>query len=123
MQVYLNTVASSKVGFTVTGMHADGRRRHIGGMRGLVERNTMRYFLAIEAFLGALGTPPQARLEKRLRDWFAATERYPLQLHEMEQDEYLELKRREYLRQKAAPRKMSGFLQELAHVQDANAGK
>ena len=104
MQVYLGTIGRSKVGFTVAGTQADGRPAHIDGMRGVVERNTMRYFLAIEAFLGALSTPPQARLEKRLRDWFAAAERYPRQLHEMERDEYLDMKRKEYLRQQAGLR-------------------
>lgn len=102
MQAYLGTIGKSKVGFSVVGTQADGQPRHIGGMRGLVERNTMRYYLAIESFLGALSAPPQARLEKRLRDWFAAIERYPRQLHEMEQREYLEMKRKEYLRQQGA---------------------
>ena len=101
MQAYLGTSGSNKVGFTVVGNQSDGRPLHIGGMRGVVERNTMRYYLAIEAFLGALSTPPQARLEKRLHDWFAATERYPRQLRELEQSEYLDLKRREYTRQHA----------------------
>ena len=59
----------------------------------------MRYYLAIEAFLGALSAPPQARLEKSLHDWFAAIERYPRQLHDLEQSEYLDMKRKEYLRQ------------------------
>lgn len=122
MQVYLGTVGSGKVGFTVTGTQADGQRQHIGGMRGLVERNTMRYYLAIEAFLGSLSAPPQARLEKRLRDWFAATERFPRQLHEMEQVEYLNMKRKEYQRQQAALRQPSTFPQEVADVQDAGAG-
>ena len=62
----------------------------------------MRYYLAIESFLGALSAPPQARLETRLRDWFAAIERYPRQLHELEQGEYLKMKRKEYLRQQGA---------------------
>ncbi|HEX5611218.1 MAG TPA: hypothetical protein VFX67_01090, partial [Burkholderiales bacterium] len=75
----------------------------IGGMRGVIERNSMRYYLAIEAFLGALSEPPPEQLEKRLRDWFAATERYRRQLHEIEQAEYLELKRKEHLRQQAGP--------------------
>jgi hypothetical protein len=104
MQVYLGTTGRSKVGFTVAGTQADGRPLHIGGTRGVVERNTMRYYLAIEAFLGALSAPPQARLEKRLRDWFAAAERYPRQLHEMEQGEYLDMKRKEYLRQQSGPK-------------------
>jgi hypothetical protein len=104
MQVYLGTIGSGKVGFTVVGTRSGGRPRHIGGMRGLVERNTMRYYLAIEAFLGALSVPPQARQEKSLRDWFAATERYPRQLHDLEQREYLDMKRSEYLRQQGGAR-------------------
>ena len=105
MQAYLGTIGSGKVGFTVVGQQSDGRPRHIGGMRGLVERNTMRYYLAIEAFLGALSAPPQARLEKSLRDWFAAIERYPRQLHELEQSEYLDMKRKENLRRQFEARK------------------
>ena len=111
------------MGFTVTGTQADGQPLHIGGTRGVVERNTMRYYLAIEVFLGALSAPPQVRFEKRLRDWFAAAERYPRQLHEMEQGEYLDMKRKEHLRQQAglSPRFM--FFQETAYVQDADAGR
>ncbi len=99
LQAYLATIGRSKVGFAVVGTRSDGQPLHIGGTRGLVERNTMRYYLAIEAFLGAVSAPPQERLEKRLREWFAAIERYPRQLHEMEQGEYLDMKRKEYLRQ------------------------
>lgn len=99
MQTYLGTIGSQKVGFTVVGKGANGQPLHVGGMRGLVERNTMRYYLAIEAFLGALSVPPQARLEKSLRDWFATIESYPRQLHELKQGEYLDMKRREYRRQ------------------------
>jgi len=104
MQAYLATIGSGKVGFTVVGKHSDGQLLHIGGMRGLVERNTMRYYLAIDAFLGALSVPPQARLEASLRAWFAAIERYPRQLHELTQNEYLDMKRREYLRRQAEAR-------------------
>jgi len=99
MQVYLGTAGASKVGFTVVGRQPDGAPEYIGGMRGVIERNTMRYYLAIESHLGALSSPPQARIDRSLRDWFAATERYPRQLHELGRAEYLEMKRREYLRQ------------------------
>jgi hypothetical protein len=104
LQAYLATIGRSKVGFGVVGTRPDGQPLHIGGIRGLVERNTMRYYLAIEAFLGAVSAPPQERLEQRLREWFAANERYPQQLHEMEQGEYLNMKRREYLRQRSGLR-------------------
>jgi hypothetical protein len=103
LQVYLATIGRSKVGFAVVGTRSDGQPVHIGGIRGLVERNTMRYYLAIEAFLGAVSAAPQERLEKRLHEWFAAIERYPRQLHEMEQGEYLDMKRKEYLRQQSEP--------------------
>jgi len=99
MQTYLGTVGRDKVGFTVTGTRADGQADYIGGMRGLVERNTMRYYLAIDSFLGALGMAPAAQLEQRLQSWFTAVERYPRQLHEMDRGEYLEMKRAEHLRQ------------------------
>jgi hypothetical protein len=104
MQAYLNTIGSDKVGFTVTGKQAGGAPAYIGGMRGLVERNTMRYYLAIEAYLGALSAPPPARLEKSLHDWFAAIEAYPRQLHELEQGDYLAMKRKEYSRARGAAR-------------------
>jgi hypothetical protein len=99
MEFYLGTLGRDKVGFTVTGKESDGRPSYVKGMRGVVERNTMRYYLAIEAYLGAQAEPAQARVDKSLRDWFAATEGYARQLHEMERGEYLEMKRKEYTRQ------------------------
>jgi hypothetical protein len=101
MQAYLNTVARNKIGFTIVPDPAGGDLKPVGGMRGAVERNTMRYYLAIEAFLGAVSAPPAARMEKSLRDWFAATETYSRQLHEMNENEYLAIKRKEYSRQQS----------------------
>jgi hypothetical protein len=103
MQSYLATSGRNKVGFTVVDTQPGGQLRHIGGMRGVVERNTMRYYLAIESFLGALAASPQARFEQRIRAWYEASERYPRQLHEMEQAEYLNMKRNENARRQAAP--------------------
>ncbi len=100
MQTYLNTVGRDKVGFTIIDKKSNGEVVYIDGMRGVVERNTMRYYFAIEAFLDALSMPPTAQLEKRLMDWFTATERYPNQLYEMEKSIYLAMKRKEYLRQR-----------------------
>lgn len=99
MQTYLATVGSGKVGFTVIGKLADGQPDYIGGVRGLIERNTMRYYLAIDSFLESASAAPAAQPEKRLQSWFTAAERYPRQLHEVERGAYLEMKRAEYLRQ------------------------
>ena len=101
MQTYLATIGRGKVGFTVTGARADGQADYVGGVRGLVERNTMRYYLAIDSFLGAVGMAPEAQLEHRLQSWFTAVERYPRQLHELNRAEYLEMKRAEHLRQQS----------------------
>jgi hypothetical protein len=99
LQTYLGTIGGAKVGFTVTGRQTDGQADYIGGVRGLMERNTMRYYLAIDTFLQTAHTAPQGQLETRLQSWFSATERYPLQLHEMDRAQYIEMKRAEHLRQ------------------------
>jgi hypothetical protein len=98
MSAYLGTIGSDKVGFSSSGGGggADGKSGYIGGVRGVVERNTMRYFLAIESYLGA---PAASQTDKRLADWFDATERHAQQLHEMDRGEYLEMKKKEIRRQ------------------------
>ncbi|MFA5082358.1 MAG: hypothetical protein WC474_07435 [Hydrogenophilaceae bacterium] len=102
MKTYLATLARDKVGFTIVDRQADGRPEYIGGLRGVVERNTMRYYLAIDAYLGALAAPPAMRLEKRLQGWYDATEQYARQLHEVSRADYLGMKRQEYRRQQTA---------------------
>jgi hypothetical protein len=99
MRGYLATVGRNKRGFSTTGTQTDGLPAYIGGTRGVVERNTMRYYLAIEAYLSTLAAPADRQLEQRLTRWYAGVERYPLQLHELERDEYLSMKRRETRRQ------------------------
>jgi hypothetical protein len=99
MQTYLSTLGSQKVGFTVIDRKADGKPVFQSGVLGLLERNTMRYYLAIDAYLAAYSLPAGEQPEKRIREWYASTERYAEQLHEMEQNEYLEMKRKEMRRQ------------------------
>jgi len=100
MQTYLATLGSKKVGFTITDHKPDGKPEYIGGVLGLLERNTMRYYLAIDAYLAAYSLPPTEQIERRIREWYASTERYAPQLREMEKAEYLEMKRKEIRRQK-----------------------
>ncbi|MDB5861012.1 MAG: signal peptide protein [Ramlibacter sp.] len=95
LNLYLGTVGRDKVGFT----RANGG--FVGGQRGVVERNTMRYYLAIDGYLRSLAAPPAERLEQRLKTWFNATEKYPRQLHEVDQADYLRMKRNEVARQSA----------------------
>lgn len=100
MKTYLATVASDKIGFTIVGRLANGQPEYIGGMRGVAERNTMRYYLAIDAYLGGLATPAPLQLKQRLNSWFAGTERYSRQLHEISRADYLEMKTAEVDRQR-----------------------
>jgi hypothetical protein len=90
MQAYLSTAGASKVGFTSN------------GMRGAIERNAMRYYLAIDSYLDTMDLPAAQRVEKRIQNWFSATERYPKQLHEMDRETYVSMKRQEYGRQQTA---------------------
>ena len=98
MKTYLATIGSQKVGFTIL-ERKDGKPVYQGGVLGLLERNTMRYYLAIDAYLAAYALPAADQVEKRIREWYTSTERYAEQLHEMEQSEYLEMKRKEIRRQ------------------------
>jgi hypothetical protein len=99
MQAYLATVGADKVGFTVMSTATNGSPVFVDGVRGLVERNTMRYYLAIDSYMQAKQAPASAQLDQRLHTWFAGVEKYPLQLHEMDLPAYLEMKHAEVLRQ------------------------
>ena len=105
MSTYLATIGHDKVGFSIVRQGGDGAPVYLAGMRGAVERNTMRYFLAVEAYLGALALPVAQRPEQRLRDWLDATERYPRQLRELTREDYLAMKRRELAQRKALAEK------------------
>lgn len=99
MQAYLSSLGSGKVGFTKVPGQQGEEAAYIGGMRGAVERNTMRYYLAIEAYLSSLSQAPAQQFNTRLQLWFDATEAYPRQLHELDKDSYVTMKKAEYQRQ------------------------
>jgi len=101
MKTYLATLGRGKIGFTTARDPSTGQPDYIGGVRGLVERNTMRYYLAIDAYLSTLPVPPEKRLDQRLANWFDATEQYPRQLHEVDRNAYMDMKHNEYQRQQS----------------------
>lgn len=98
-QAYLATFGRSKVGFTVVG---DGPE-YIRGLRGLVERNSMRYFLTVSAYLDAMRVPPAQQPDRRLENWFASAERFPRQLHEIDHATYVAIKRSDRQVAEASP--------------------
>ena len=102
METYLGTSGADKVGFSASGRDGEGKPQLVGGMLGATERNTMRYFLAIDVYLASLAVPEGERVDKRINDWFAATEKYPRQLHEMDRGEYVAMKKKKATRVNAA---------------------
>ncbi|MFM9916157.1 MAG: hypothetical protein ACKVOX_10155 [Rhizobacter sp.] len=98
MASYLATSGRAKIGFTVEGQEVDGRPKYVQGVRGAIERNVMRYYLALQARFSITTGSPDERNQARLRAWFALTERYAAQLHEYDIDEYLREKRRDLAR-------------------------
>ncbi len=99
MNSYLATLGRDKVGFTLAGTGQDGKPEYVRGRRGIVERNAVRYYFAIQAYLEGLGLPPARRFENDLARWFDLTERFPAQLHEVDRSEYLAGKRQEFEQQ------------------------
>jgi hypothetical protein len=97
MSTYLATKGRSKAGFTV--VEKTPEVKYIQGVRGVIERNTMRYFLAIDAYLATFNLPKEGQQEKRFQTWYDNTRLYSKQLYEVERDDYLAMKRKEYQRQ------------------------
>lgn len=96
-QAYLSTKGRSKVGFTPDG------EGYIGGVRGSIERNAMRYYLAIESYLAELSAPADRRFERSLERWLDAIEQYPRQLKEEgTREQYAQIKREQFRRQQVA---------------------
>jgi hypothetical protein len=96
--VYFSTTARDKVGFTWVKDENDTPHL-VRGARGALERNTMRYYLAFGAYLRTSSSPAPQRFEQSLEIWFADTERFARQLREVKHDDYIAMKRDQYLRQ------------------------
>lgn len=96
MDAYFNTFGRDKVGFSTTGRDANGNPQYVRDLRGGLERNAMRYYLAIRSYLEVLAVAPGDRMEQGLRKFVAYTERWPLQLKEA--PDFVDVKRRDIAR-------------------------
>jgi hypothetical protein len=99
MKTYLATLGRGKSGFSVVGRSPGGQPVRVEGVRGVVERNTLRYYLALQSHLQSRDAPQGAQVQQSLDLWFNATERYAEQLHEMERADYVAMKLKEVKRQ------------------------
>ena len=110
--LYLATLGRGKEGFTQTVDPASGDKEPVGGVRGIIERNAVRYYLALDAFLQTRHVPLEQNLEATLRIWFDLAAQHP-QLEEIEREEYLNSKGRERQNQIRLQRRI-----EIAGPQD-----
>jgi hypothetical protein len=95
MKSYFGLFGRSKVGFSTSGTDAKSGPIYVSGLNGVVERNVMRYYLAVLAYMDTLKYPAEQRFEKRISHWYDLTTRYKRQLFEMEKKDYLDYKRRD----------------------------
>ena len=97
--IYLSTLGRGKIGFsreaTETGVPAD----YVRGVKGMIERNAMRYYLALKAVLDTNDLPAGRQFEARARLAYDLMDLYPAQLRQMDKAEYLDIKSREYQNQ------------------------
>ena len=95
MKSYFSIFGGGKIGFSVIGTDSDGNPVYVGGLRGAVESNVLRYYLTILAYMDTLKIPVEQRFEKRMSQWYDLTARYKRQLFEMEKEEFLTYKRQD----------------------------
>jgi len=105
-KAYFATLARGKVGFTVTGKDRNGKPVYVGGPRGAIERNAVRYYFAIQSFMETLCYPEKSRFNQRISGWYDLTSRYRKQLFEMEKQDYLTFKTKEQKNQLLLQRKI-----------------
>ena len=98
-KVYFTTLGRGKVGFTVTGTDRNSMPVHIGGPRGAIERNAVRYYFAIQSFMNTLRYPEESRFSMRTSEWYDLTTRYRKQLFDLDKKDYLTFKTTEHKNQ------------------------
>lgn len=96
---YFATIGRDKKGFSIIATDRKGDPVYLGGARGSVERNAVRYYLALQTFMDTVALPVNQRFEKRISRWYDLTARFPQQLYEMDKGAYLANKRREHANQ------------------------
>lgn len=99
MSTYFATIGRKKVGFTISGEDKNQKPIYLKGIRGVIERNSMRYYFAIKSYLDTKNIPKETRFIKKISSWFDLTERHHTQLYEMDKKDYLKYKKMERLDQ------------------------
>jgi hypothetical protein len=108
---YFATLGRGKAGFTVTGTDRNGKPVYVGGPRGAIERNAVRYYLAIQSFMNTLRYPEEKRFSMRISEWYDLTTRYRRQLFDLDKKDYLTFKTKEHKNQVILQRRIGTDIQ------------
>ena len=95
LNTYLSTLGRNKGGFSEIGVDKQGEPVYTKGIQGIVERNTMRYFFALNSYFSTYAQPEKQRFDASLNRWFDYVEKYRKQLYEVPREEYLKAKHKE----------------------------
>jgi hypothetical protein len=98
-KVYFATLGSGRAGFTVSGTDSSGKPVYIAGARGAIERNVVRYYLAIQSFMDTLRQPEESRFTTRISQWHDLSSRFRRQLFDLDKKDYLTFKTDEHKNQ------------------------
>ncbi|WP_455206450.1 hypothetical protein [Kaarinaea lacus] len=92
---YLATIGRHKVGFTVSDYDGENQPIYVQGLQGIVERNSMRYFIAIRSFLDTSDLSRE-QWDDRIKHWYQLARGFERQFMEVRDGEYIETKRKEF---------------------------
>lgn len=97
--LYFKTLGRSKVGFSTVGYDYKGNPQYSRGEQAALERNVVRYLLAARIYMATHDLSGRNALRARMAPWYDATEKYSRQLYEVDRDDYLRDKEKEYAHQ------------------------
>jgi hypothetical protein len=115
MKTYLATFGAKKIGFSIKERDKNNNPVYVGGVQGVIERNAMRYYFAIQSYLNTQKIKEATRFESRISKWFDLTEQYHKQLYELDKSDYLKYKkmeRKDQLRLQKAIKSVPDLCQE-----------
>jgi hypothetical protein len=93
MKSYFAIFGGSKVGFSVTGKDSNNNPVYASGIRGLNERNVVRYYFAILAYMETRHSPVELSFEKSIGRWHDLASQYKKQLTPGEKKDYIARKK------------------------------
>ena len=96
MGLYFSTLGRNKIGFSVVGTDRKGNPEFSTGTQAMLERNVVRYLLALRTYIQTHTIEGIEGIHTRTAAWYEATEAYPEQLYEVDRDDYLQDKIKEY---------------------------